>query len=251
MLKTLQISTHLHSHSGQQFQPPAIPANSSMSNLSRQRPDAEVDFLQQTPWANPQHPVHHQITNTAHRQVSHHSRPHSPFVTPTTHRQNIDNSRPNGTASTTLDPTSIHGFSIVPTPSSMDAGQPGLFSRSFTPYTPSKSYGATHEKVVVETSPKSGALEKGLAKAPLITNSPIILDAISPTGAGRHLSEPPQKSHQAGLPHQSPGALLSSPFKLSSPRLHEVNQTHRPSSLLGTRSSRPIGAGLGLDSGRE
>lgn len=91
----------------------------SLSNLSRQRPVAEEQFIEQTPWANPQHPVHHQLLNAAQRQVSLQSRPLSPFTTPAPPRRVIDTGPPVSSASTIAALQSAQNSSVAPTPASL------------------------------------------------------------------------------------------------------------------------------------
>ena len=241
-LNILQIA--LYPHPVQQFQPPPVRVNSSMSNVSKPRPDAEVDFLQQTPWANPQHPVHHQPLNIAHRQISHHSRPQSPFVTPTAHRRTIDTSQSVVPPFTVSDLTSVHESAVVPTPSSMDPSQSVRLSNGLTPHTPLKPPGIAQQEASAQTSPKSGTAEKGLVHASITATSPIVLDAISPTRAAQGLSNLAHKFHRASPSNHSPRAVPSSPFKNPSPQLREeADQVHRQNMLIHTHSPHPIGVG--------
>ena len=67
-----------------QAQPrPTLPAS---SNFARQRSAADERFLEQNPWANPQHPAHSQLQ----RQRSAVSRPESPLITPAPQKRVID-----------------------------------------------------------------------------------------------------------------------------------------------------------------
>ena len=99
-----------------QYGPARVSA--SLQNVSRQRPAAEEQFLEQTPWANPQHPLHHQLLSAAQRQNSLHSRPFSPFTTPAPPRRVIDNNAITGSASTIAALQSAQNSSVAPTPAS-------------------------------------------------------------------------------------------------------------------------------------
>lgn len=86
-------------------------------NFTRQRPAAaaEEQFLEQTPWANPQHPAH--MMNNSHRQLSNHMRPASPFTTPLGQKRNSDAHM--GSASTIA---AFPSSSLAPTPMSAEPG---------------------------------------------------------------------------------------------------------------------------------
>ena len=88
----------------------------SIPQLPRQRQAAEEHFLEQTPWANPQHPIHSQILNNAQRQVSGHLSPNIPF-TPLGQKRIVDGPIIDGSGSTIpVFPSS----SLAPTPMSTD-----------------------------------------------------------------------------------------------------------------------------------
>ena len=88
---------------------------SSISQHPRQIQTAEDLFIEQTPWANPQHRIHSQMLNNTQRQVSAHMRPTSPF-TPHGQKRPGD-SMINGSGSTIpAHPSS----SLAPTPMSTD-----------------------------------------------------------------------------------------------------------------------------------
>ncbi|KIX01579.1 uncharacterized protein Z518_09305 [Rhinocladiella mackenziei CBS 650.93] len=62
-------------------------------------PQAEEQFLEQTPWANPQHPIHR-----LNRQNSNRS-PLNEFLTPANQQRTTDGIQPTGSASTIVDPS--------------------------------------------------------------------------------------------------------------------------------------------------
>lgn len=101
-----------------QRQPSALRANSSSATAGfpRQKPAAEERFLEQTPWANPQHPAHHQQHHSLQRQMSNLSRPASPFSTPVGQRRAVDLNLAHGSASTIAEPQSGPSSSMAPTP---------------------------------------------------------------------------------------------------------------------------------------
>lgn len=100
---------------GMQRQPSALKASSSSATVgfSRQKPAAEERFLEQTPWANPQHPAHH---HSVQRQISNLSRPTSPFSTPIGQRRTANLTVAQGSASTIAEPQSGPSSSMAPTP---------------------------------------------------------------------------------------------------------------------------------------
>lgn len=63
------------------------------------RTAAEEAFLEQTPWANPQHPIHQQqqMPQATHSQVFDRA---PPFTTPAAQKRVVDVNAPNGSAST-------------------------------------------------------------------------------------------------------------------------------------------------------
>ena len=75
---------------------PNLPASSS---FSRQRSAADEHFLEQNPWANPQHPAHSHLQ----RQRSAMSRPESPLITPAPQKRVVDLTSLQGSTSTIPD----------------------------------------------------------------------------------------------------------------------------------------------------
>ncbi|EXJ88386.1 hypothetical protein A1O1_05316 [Capronia coronata CBS 617.96] len=61
-------------------------------------PQAEEQFLEQTPWANPQHPIHRLSRQNSNRS------PMTEFVTPANQQRTTDGLQPAGSASTIVDP---------------------------------------------------------------------------------------------------------------------------------------------------
>jgi hypothetical protein len=76
-------------------------------------PQAEEQFLEQTPWANPQHPIHRLSRQNSNRS------PMNEFLTPANQQRNMtDNLQPpGGSASTIADPSaSAQASSVINTP---------------------------------------------------------------------------------------------------------------------------------------
>lgn len=103
-------------------QPPRPPISAMSSNVFRTA--AEEAFLEQTPWANPQHPIHQQ---QAHNQYQQH-RPQgrafehqtSSFATPAAQKRVVDVNAPNGSASTIPENVSAANSSANNTPYGTD-----------------------------------------------------------------------------------------------------------------------------------
>ena len=74
------------------------------------RTAAEEAFLEQTPWANPQHPVHQQQTQQQQRPPNRaFEQPRAPsFTTPAAQKRVVDINAPNGSASTIAENSSAN-----------------------------------------------------------------------------------------------------------------------------------------------
>jgi len=176
----------------------AIRMATSLSNLSRQRPAAEEQFLEQNPWANPHHPAHHQNINTVHRQLSLHSRPLSPFATPAAQRRTADANALIGSASTIVALPSAQNSSMAPTPSSVDHSLNYALNHEMVP----------HRGTVQETpSHRNGHVEQGHLPSESVINMnqledngvsqrshPLTVAALNPADV-QILSSPLSKSH--------------------------------------------------------
>ena len=73
---------------------------------------AEEQFLEQTPWANPRHPIHNRIN----RQFSDQQNSTSIFATPATQKTTMDANATNGSASTIPENLSAQASSALNTP---------------------------------------------------------------------------------------------------------------------------------------
>jgi hypothetical protein len=102
--------------------PPSHTRSSFSTTLSQ--PAAEEQFLEQTPWANPQHPVH-QYHGHVNRPASVQSRrPPAPVSTPAGPKAHIDSSAGVGSASTIPEKSSAPASSARTTPYGTDAIRP-------------------------------------------------------------------------------------------------------------------------------
>jgi hypothetical protein len=87
------------------------------------RPAAEEQFLEQNPWANPQHPVHQQKhIGRLSRQVSDQTQIADANITPATQKSSVDTNRPLGSTSTIPEQLSAQASSAFATPYSNDGG---------------------------------------------------------------------------------------------------------------------------------
>ena len=109
-----------------QLTQPQAPASlrSTVSFQARSGPAA--DFLEQTPWANPQHPIHQQLQlQQIQRQTSEQARIASNTLsTPAGPRRALDLSGPHGSASTITEPVSGPNSSAAGTPNHGDESHP-------------------------------------------------------------------------------------------------------------------------------
>lgn len=105
-------------------QPSSLPPRGAMSAMSSNifRTAAEEAFLEQTPWANPQHPIHQQQAQNQYSQPHRpQGRPFEPpqassFVTPAAQKRVVDVNAPNGSASTIPENASAANSSANNTP---------------------------------------------------------------------------------------------------------------------------------------
>ena len=223
----------------------------SLSNLARQRPAAEEQFLEQNPWANPHHPAHHQNINTVHRQLSLHSRPLSPFATPAAQRRTVDANALIGSASTIVALPSAQTSSMAPTPSSVDHALSHPLDHEIVPY---------RETVQETPSHRNGHGEQGHPLSESVPNTthdsgiPQSLHSFIGTapnpGDVQILSSPPSKSQVFA----SAFAGASSREPISSPS-HDADQreeTHAESAVFKSFHShlpRQLSVGAGVEHG--
>jgi hypothetical protein len=93
---------------------PKLARSTFSSTMSR--PAAEEQFLEQNPWANPQHPIHQQHMGRLSRPVSDQTRGADSAVTPAARKSSIDPNKPAGSASTIPEHPSAQASSALATP---------------------------------------------------------------------------------------------------------------------------------------
>ena len=143
-----------------------------MASFQRQRSNIdEQRFLEQTPWANPQHPAH-----TLSHSQSVFSRPQSPTITPAVHRR-VTDSTIHESGSTLPDAASAPTSSILPTPASADPSTHPI--RAFRNYTPSQNPEPTPSKQI--TAPSAYTFLETGSKRGSGRRNPISIDE-DPTG---------------------------------------------------------------------
>ena len=205
-------------------QSPLMRANASSAavGIPRQKLAAEERFLEQNPWANPQHPAHHQQHHTVQRQISNLSRPASPFSTPVGQRRIVDLNMPQGSASTITELQSGPSSSIAPTPVTLEEASKvrpiyhPLIADSSTSATPSK---------IVETPSQGPMLDSTTLELPDKEIKAQQSDMMERSDASINLNVPAQNisgpSHDASKQLPIKGiALSSSSNVITSPRTH-------------------------------
>jgi hypothetical protein len=195
----------------------------SLSNLSRQRPAAEEQFIEQNAWANPHHPAHHQNLQTVQRQMSLHSRPLSPFATPAAQRRTVDTNALTGSASTIVAPASAQNSSMAPTPSTVDHTLGYAVSHETVPYREIVQDTPSHPKVHMEQGnpPSEGAANMSQDNG-IPQPSRSLIGATPNPGLVQILSSPPNKSHAfAAFTGASSREPVSSPS-------HRADQQEEP-----------------------
>jgi hypothetical protein len=85
-------------------------------------PAAEEQFLEQNPWANPQHPIHQQHLGRLSRQVSDQTQVADVSITPATQKSLVDLNKPADSASTIPEHLSAQASSALATPYSSNEG---------------------------------------------------------------------------------------------------------------------------------
>jgi len=215
---------------------PSLPASST---FSRQRSVADEHFLEQNPWANPQHPAHSQLQ----RQRSAMSRPESPLITPVPQRRVVDLVGLQGSAST-----------IPDGPSSSMAATPATGEQQAKGAKPNGRVGSnTYLLGMLAKAPDMQTEDR----APLATTSgdhPKEQHRIASTS--RHSSQ--AHSHVKGHPHHlnsaNPPALFestpnlkanttTSPFEFPTVKAEEpTHSTHQSPLLHHYQTPTPISA---------
>lgn len=209
---------------------PALRANlSAAASFPRQRPGAEEHFLEQNPWANPQHPAHQQ--QRIYRQVSGLSRTATPSSTPAGQRL-VDLTETQGSASTVAEPQSGPSSSMAPTPATGEASRPGQhprvvseMSESIVDSTPSRVVNGS----LLDSTPAKLALQDGSrARADKSSASTLhgimSMDGQTPSA----LPKPLPFMHTAG---STPGNRTSTPVRYPVIKAEDANVGSRHSPM--------------------
>ncbi|KAL8796942.1 MAG: hypothetical protein Q9195_000713 [Heterodermia aff. obscurata] len=160
---------------------PSLPLSASFSRKST----ADERFLEQNPWANPQHPAHGHLQ----RQRSAVSRPDSPLVTPAPQKRVVDLTVPQGSASTIADPLSGPNSSLAPTPATGEENVGPTKSRNGYPHINSTPMKAPDPLIMPETHdfPLNKDLKPDTAKHPTPKQTPPIY---GPVQKGSSINDP-------------------------------------------------------------
>lgn len=215
-----QISTASHNH------PPLLRAASS---FARQKSTPDEHFLEQNPWANPQHPSHHQPRQPIQRQLSALSRTVTPTTAPAAQRRIIDLTEPQGSASTIPDHPSGPNSSIAATPATAEvtnSAQPrqSLSGKSIIDQTPSRITGSLLEVA-------TGQNKISQAKKSEQTQSPSLPKATSQdTQAPGSLPKPLPFVHTGGS-SSTPALRTSTPGRYTIIKAENPIQSGRHSSM--------------------
>ncbi|KAL4911858.1 transcriptional regulatory protein Dep1 [Aspergillus aurantiobrunneus] len=195
------------------------PPMSSISNAYHT--SAEEAFLEQTPWANPQHPIHqHQhLSHRSQNRIMENSRAPA-FATPAGQMRMVDFSAPNGSASTIAENSSANN----------------------TPYGAEQDNAATAAGSYAEYDADQPSAFRSLSSSPLDVRKPhpalyTSLDHRPSQGAPRNpgYSSPPAR---LGLFGSAGPKRDTSPSLPSKP----VNTIHQPTGMLGSTGHNQMAA---------
>ncbi|KAL4888683.1 Sds3-like-domain-containing protein [Aspergillus ambiguus] len=193
----------------------AMPAMSS----SVYRTAAEEAFLEQTPWANPQHPIHQQQQRPPSQVYEH---PRAPaFTTPAAQKRVVDVNAPNGSASTIAETSSANNTPYEQEQQQSQALGPfanpdydadrrsGFRSLSSSPLDMRKPHPAPyHHGLDHHRSPQGGPRNAAAAYSP-----PPARPGLFHTSTAKRESSPPSLSSSKPVSslHHQPGGLLGGP----------------------------------------
>lgn len=215
---------------GQSTHHPALRANlSAAASFPRQRPGAEEHFLEQTPWANPQHPAHHK--QRMYGQVSGLSRTATPSSTPAGQRRLVDLTEPQGSTSTIAEPQSGPNSSMAPTPATGEASKPlhsgrnSKISEGILDSTPSRIVNGS----LLDSTPASLALQDNSRARAERKSSPSLhrnmaMDGQTPSA----LPKPLPFMHTGG---SIPGSRTSTPVRYPIIKAEDANIGSRHSPI--------------------
>ncbi|KAL4969262.1 uncharacterized protein BDV14DRAFT_101716 [Aspergillus stella-maris] len=197
---------------------PRAPMSSMASNVYHT--SAEAAFLEQTPWANPQHPAHQNqhLSHRSQNRIMDDSRAPT-FATPAGQMRTVDVSAPNGSASTIAETSSAN---ITP-------------------------YGAEQEATAAVTKPYPDYDPERFSRWRSLSSSPTDVRKPHPATYASLDHRPPQNAPRN--PGYSPPARLglfgpSGPKRDPSPSLPSkpVNSLHQSAGMLGNTGQNSMAA---------
>lgn len=199
---------------------------SATASFPPQKPRVEDHFLKQNPWANPQHPAHHQ--QRIHRQVSGLAGAATRSSTPAGQRRLVDLTDPHGSASTIAEPESGPNSSIAPTPATGEASKrahSGRQSESVMESTPSRVVNgslldSTPANPALQDSPRTNA---GKRNSPSLPRN-MLIDSQTPNV----LPKPLPFMHTGG---SIPGFRTSTPVRYPIIKAEDANVGSRHSPI--------------------
>lgn len=216
------------------------------------RPAAEEQFLEQTPWANPQHPVHQQTLQRIKRDMSENPRTSSAsFTTPAAQKRVVDLSAPNGSASTIPEHPSAAASSVLGTPQDVEKEHHGETSAIFS--------SARTQDMHIEDDPSSG-LRGAMGELRSHSVSPLDIRKGMPqhtraVGTGSALPRDVRMRASAESPVLSRVPVLSSPRTSSSaPQVappapeaapHQASSPLGPFHTITSSHNIPAASGIG------
>ncbi|RAL07439.1 uncharacterized protein BO97DRAFT_251557 [Aspergillus homomorphus CBS 101889] len=183
------------------------------------RTSAEEAFLEQTPWANPQHPIHQNQPLSQRPQARIFENPRAPaYTTPAAQKRVVDIHAPNGSASTIAENSSANN-----TPFDQEQAPPNLGHFVNPDY---------------DADQRSGF--RSLSSSPLDVRKPHsasynAFDHRSPQGPSQHAAYSPP-SARLGLFQSATSKREPSPSLSTRP----VNSIHQPAGILGGPGSNQM-----------
>lgn len=165
---------------------------------------AEEQFLERNPWANAQHPAHHQHQQL-HRPTSGASRPHSPLSTPASQRRILSLNGLHGSASTIADLHSGPTSSVAPTPMTGEKAAPAA----------EHYLGTQSDNRVTSTPSKRGTLLPESATPTLAAHGSVGGEKIKPYSLGTGMQQRASSTLRNPARRNEPLSDLSRPTRLA------------------------------------
>lgn len=198
---------------------PALRTMSTNSNIPRPKKGADEHFLEQNPWANPQHPSHHQ-RRILHRQMSGLSRATTPMSASATQKRIADPTKPQAATSAVSDHPPEQNSSIAAT-SVTDAPVESVqvqnnrhhaVNNSILDSTPSKTAGSLASACRAHSAPFEFLSESGKdAQSSRIDPPPLIINPSQDDRTPKNLPKPLPFSYTGSGSSSAPGPRTSTP----------------------------------------